>query len=267
MELTNFYTIETLQYLNDSYDYGYPVTLSDTDKVNRLIATIRQERDGHENPVAGDMIEYTSRNGDFFNSAHIGRITDKNYEICLSKIVPFCYENENGVGYDIHEGVWTHLNKTLPAPACIRTGLFRTWGHTGRCAHGLIYFKTFIRSWKYTEPDPMFGEYTTRNWTKYFISKLPDPERKGEFTYKGDGFSLYSLTELDRLVEILHGKLFNGIYRNSLILWGYRMVWNLLTEQEWNAAKAGIHISFLGNSPVKIQTCHDTRTVIIHKKK
>lgn len=267
MELTNFYTIETLQYLNDSYDYGYPVTLSDTDKVNRLIAAIRQERDGHENPVAGDMIEYTSRNGDFFNSAHIGRITDKNYEICLSKIVPFCYENENGVGYDIHEGVWTHLNKTLPAPACIRTGLFRTWGHTGRCAHGLIYFKTFIRSWKYTEPDPMFGEYTTRNWTKYFISKLPDPERKGEFTYKGDGFSLYSLTELDRLVEILHGKLFNGIYRNSLILWGYRMVWNLLTEQEWNAAKAGIHISFLGNSPVKIQTCHDTRTVIIHKKK
>lgn len=267
MELTNFYTIETLQYINDSYDYGYPVTLSDTDKVNRLIAAIRQERDGHENPVAGDMIEYTSRNGDFFNSAHIGRITDKNYEICLSKIVPFCYENENGVGYDIHEGVWTHLNKTLPAPACIRTGLFRTWGHTGRCAHGLIYFKTFIRSWKYTEPDPMFGEYTTRNWTKYFISKLPDPERKGEFTYKGDGFSLYSLTELDRLVEILHGKLFNGIYRNSLILWGYRMVWNLLTEQEWNAAKAGIHISFLGNSPVKIQTCHDTRTVIIHKKK
>lgn len=267
MELTNFYTIETLQYLNDSYDYGYPVTLSDTDKVNRLIAAIRQERNGHENPVVGDMIEYTSRNGDFFNSAHIGRITDKNYEICLSKIVPFCYENENGVGYDIHEGVWTHLNKTLPAPACIRTGLFRTWGHTGRCAHGLIYFKTFIRSWKYTEPDPMFGEYTTRNWTKYFISKLPDPERKGEFTYKGDGFSLYSLTELDRLVEILHGKLFNGIYRNSLILWGYRMVWNLLTEQEWNAAKAGIHISFLGNSPVKIQTCHDTRTVIIHKKK
>lgn len=267
MELTNFYTIETLQYLNDSYDYGYPVTLSDTDKVNRLIAAIRQERDGHENPVAGDMIEYTSRNGDFFNSAHIGRITDKNYEICLSKIVPFCYENENGVGYDIHEGVWTHLNKALPAPACIRTGLFRTWGHTGRCAHGLIYFKTFIRSWKYTEPDPMFGEYTTRNWTKYFISKLPDPERKGEFTYKGDGFSLYSLTELDRLVEILHGKLFNGIYRNSLILWGYRMVWNLLTEQEWNAAKAGIHISFLGNSPVKIQTCHATRTVIIHKKK
>lgn len=267
MELTNFYTIETLQYLNDSYDYGHPVTQSDTDKVNRLISAIRQERDGYEKPVAGDIIEYTSRNGDFFNSARIGRITDKNYEICLSEKIPFCYENENGAGCDIHEGVWTHLDKAVPEFAGIRVGLFKTWGHVGRCAHGLIYFKTSVRSWRYTEPEPMFGEYTTKNWTKYFISKFPDPERKDEFTYKGDGFSLYSQTELDKLVEILHGELFNGIYCNSLILWGYRMVWKLLTEQEWNAEKARIHISFLGNSPVKIQTCHDTRTVIIHKKK
>lgn len=267
MELTNFYTVETLQYLNDSHDYGYPVTQSDTDKVNRLIAAIRQERDGNERPVAGDMIEYTSRNGDFFNAAHIGRITGKNYEICLSGKTPFCYENENGAGYDIHEGIWTHPDKAVPEPAGIKAGLFRTWGHAGRCAHGLIYFKTFVRSWRYAEPNPMFGKYTTRNWTKYFISKLPDPERKGEFTYKSDAFSLYSTEELDRLVEILHGELFNGVYRNSLILWGYRMEWAFLTEEEWNAEKAGVHISFLGNSPVKIRTCHDTRTVIIYKKK
>lgn len=266
MVVSNFYTVETLQRLNDSHDYGYSVTQSDTDKVNRLIKGIQQERNRHEKPIAGDIIGYTSRNGDFFSSAHIGRVRDKNYEICLSDIVPFCYENENGTGYDIHEGVWVHPKNAVLKPAGIKVVLFRTWGHTGRCDHGFIYFKTFVRSWEYAEPEPMFGEYTTRNWTKYLISSCPDPERKGEFFYKANGFTLYSRTELDRLAKTLHGELFNGIYRNSLVLWGYRMVWKILVEQEWNGAEADIHLSFLGESPVKIRTCEDNRTIFIYKK-
>lgn len=267
MEFNNFYTVESLQYLNDSHDYGYPVSQSDVDKVNRLIAAIRQEREGNERPMPGDIIEYTCRNGDFYSTAHIGHIRKKRIEICLSDNIPFCYENERGAGYDIQEGVWTHLYKSVLEPCGIKAGLFRTWGHAGRCAHGMMYFKTFVRSWKYTEPEPMFGKYTIKEWTKYFISKLPDAERKGEFTYKGEGFTLFSETELMRLVEMLHGELFSGIYRNSLILWGYRMVWEELTEQEWRHTKAGMHLSLLGESPVKIQTCHDTRTVTIYKKK
>lgn len=188
MEFSNFYTIETLQYLNDSHDYGYPVDQSDTDKVNRLIAGIQRERDGHDKPVPGDIIEYTSRNGDYFNHAHIGHTQDDHLEICLSENIPFCYDSGKGTGYDMQEGVWTHPKKIVPEPAGIRIRLFKTWGHAGRCAHGSVYFKTFVRSWKYAEPGPLFGKYTTKDWTKYFICKLPDPERKGEFTYKGDGF-------------------------------------------------------------------------------
>ena len=45
------------------------------------------------------------------------------------------------------------------------------------------------------------------------------------------------------------------------------MNWKLLTEQEWNNTKAEIHISFLGESPVKITTCDDTRTITVYKKK
>lgn len=82
-----------------------------------------------------------------------------------------------------------------------------------------------------------------------------------------EGFTLYSREELDRLTGILHGKLFDGIYSNSLVLWGYYMKWEILTEQEWNETKAEIHISFLGKSPVKIITCDDTRTITVYKKK
>ena len=71
MEFTDLYTVESLQCFNGFHNRGYRVNRSDTDKVNRLIATIRQEREKNIGPVAGDSIEYTCRNGDWFHSAHI----------------------------------------------------------------------------------------------------------------------------------------------------------------------------------------------------
>lgn len=267
MEFSNFYTVETLQYLNNSHDYGYDVSQSDSDKVNRLILFIQKERDSREEPVAGDLIEYTTRSGDYYVHAHIERIKDGCLEICLSPYIPFCYEDTGQASYNTSGGPWTHLDKVRLEPAGIKAKLFKTWGHSGRCANGAVYFKTFIRAWRYMEPEPLFGEYTTKEWSKYFISKLPDPEKPGEFTYTSDGFTVYSETEFNRLVQLLRGEVFDGIYRNSLVLWGYRMEWKYLSVEEWNGIKAGIHLSFLGTSPVKIRTNQENHQVIIYKKK
>ena len=45
MEFTDLYTVESLQCFNGFHYRGYRVNQSDTDKVNRLIAIIRQERE------------------------------------------------------------------------------------------------------------------------------------------------------------------------------------------------------------------------------
>lgn len=266
MEYSNFYTVETLQNLNDAHDYRYDVSESDTEKVNSLISLIQKERENQKEPVAGDMIEFTTRSGDYYNRAHIERIKDGCLEICLSPHTPFCYDDVEQACYDTSGGPWTHLDNTKPEPARIKAKLFKTWGHCGRCASGAVYFKTFVRSWRYTESKPVFGGYTTKDWTKYFISKMPDPERPGEYTYISDGFTIYTDTEFNRLVQILHGELFDGIYRNSLVLWGYRMDWEFLTEEEWNRIKADVHFSFLGDSPVKIQTEQEKHQITIYKK-
>ena len=97
MEFTDLYTVESLQCFNGFHNHGYQVNRSDTDKVNRLIATIRQEREKNIGPVAGDSIEYTCRNGDWFHSAHIEDIRNGHLKICLSGSVPFCYENGYGL--------------------------------------------------------------------------------------------------------------------------------------------------------------------------
>lgn len=266
MEFSNYYTVEALQCLNDSHDYGYEVSLSDLNKVNRLIGFIQKSRLTDETPLPGDIIEYTTRNGDYYACAHIERINDGCGEICLSPFPPFCYEEMEQARYDTGGGPWAHIEAVKLEPVGIKVKLFKTWGHCGRCAHGAVYFQIPVRVWKYTEANPAFGDYTTKNWTKYFISKMPDPERPKEFTYISNSFAAYNEAEFDRLVHLLHGKVFDGIYHNSLVLWGYRMDWKFLTEEEWNGIKADVHLSFLGNSPVKIQTELEKRAVTIYKK-
>ena len=266
MEFSNFYTVQTLQDLNGFHDYGYEVTDSDVEKVNRLIVLIREERDSHQVPMAGDIIRCTTRSGEYYGKAHIERIRGGRVEICLNPSVPFCYEIGSSVCYDTSGGPWSNRKDITLEPDGIGTGLFKTWGHAGRCAGGAVYFKAFVRVWKYTEPDPLFGEYTTKDWAKYFISKRSDPERPSEFTYKADGFTIYSETEFNRLVQILHGEVFDGIYHDSVILWGYHIKMEYLTENEWNKTEGDVHLSFLGSSPVKVKTCEYSHTVIIYKK-
>lgn len=80
MEFTDLYTVESLQCFNGFHYRGYRVNQSDTDKVNRLIAIIRQEREKNIGPAAGDIIEYTCRNGDWFQSH-----TSKRYATDISR--------------------------------------------------------------------------------------------------------------------------------------------------------------------------------------
>ena len=75
-----------------------------------------------------------------------------------------------------------------------------------------------------------------------------------------------TVEELERLVGILHGKLFNGFRPGLFILWAYRMEWKELPAWEWNMLKADTHLSFLGISPVRIQTDHKRHIVTIYKK-
>lgn len=89
--------------------------------------------------------------------------------------------------------------------------------------------------------------------------KIPDPEKKGEYFYRCEGITLYSEKELEELAGLLQGKLFDGLHRRALVLWGYRMERIFLPATEWNAAEGEIHLSFLGGAPAKYrQTIKDT---------
>lgn len=267
MEYGNYYTEETLRSLNTAYDTLYGITSGETEKVNGIIR--RMEKAGRFPPVPqeGDLLEYFPQNGDYFPQAHIETIRKGQATVCLASHAPFCHTKNRKVCYSTEGGPWTRVPSAGMTPAGLATRCFQTWGRNGRCRNGEVYFHTVVRSWTFHEPNPLYGDYTMKEWTKYPVEKIPDPEKKGEYFYRCEGITLYSEKELEELAGLLQGKLFDGLHRRALVLWGYRMERIFLPTTEWNAAEGEIHLSFLGGAPAKIQTDHKRHRLIVRIKK
>lgn len=266
MKHADFYTEDSLKCLNASYDSRYGITRQETGKVNEIIRLAKEGRGLSLVPREGDMVEYFPQNGDYFPQAHIETIKNGKATLCLSSYAPFCYVERRKLCYNTDGGPWVQVPVSGLTPAETTIKRFQTWGRKGRCKNGQVYFQIPVRSWTFYEPNPLYGEYTMKYWGKYLIEKLPDPEKKGEYVYRCDGFTLYSERELKELADLLHGKVFNGLHRRSLVLWGYRMDWQSLTAEEWNTAEGQIRLSFLESTPVKIQADHERHTLVIYKK-
>lgn len=174
-------------------------------------------------------------------------------------------KNEKCTGYNTEGGPWVTTDPELLIPDGIRSKAIPDVGHTGRHRNGAVLFP-FVRAWKCTEPDPLYGKYTTKEWTRYLIECQPDIEPADAFIYRNEAFTLYSREELERLVGILHGKLFNGFRPGLFILWAYRMEWKELPTWEWNMLKANTHLSPWHFSRQDTDTDHKRHIVTIYKK-
>ena len=177
MKYANFYDLESLTLLNRHEGCACSIKECDVEKVNRLISRMRQDRERVSLPTAGDVVTYITRGGDYYPQAHIERGDDREVHICLLPQTPFCHENEKCTGYNTEGGPWVITGPELLLPDGIRSKQFRMWGHTGRHRNGAVLFHTFVRAWKYTEPDPLYGKYTTKEWTRYIIECQPDMNR------------------------------------------------------------------------------------------
>ena len=176
MKYGNFYDLESLTLLNRHEGCACSIKECDVEKVNRLISRMREDSERVSLPTAGDVVTYTTRGGDYYPQAHIERGDDREVHICLLPQTPFCHENEKCTGYNTEGGPWVITGPELLLPDGIRSKQFRMWGHTGRHRNGAVLFHTFVRAWKYTEPDPLYGKYTTKEWTRYIIECQPDIE-------------------------------------------------------------------------------------------
>ncbi|MBF0649262.1 DUF4121 family protein [Dysgonomonas sp. GY75] len=213
------YSIGTLMPLNESYHGGHTLTKEDVDKVNDLVEWIKSTR-SQSKPKAGDRLLYTCKHGDYSPIAFLERNKDGELYVCVKPMVPFAGCMDGEISFDVSGGPFCGMHEKELKYAGTVNNRFKTWGHNGMRANGAVYFHAKVSMWEYTEPEPLFGDFTTRTWRKIILNKMEDPQT--EYLYSGNGIAFYSEDEYRNFLRRFCAAVFPGYNRNQLVVWCYR---------------------------------------------
>lgn len=221
------YNIENLKEINRGY--AHTIVQSDVDMVNNYISIIENSR--NENiPQIGDIVEYTTKHGDYYKNGHIDNYYSdtNNYYICEKPYVPFISLNKdkNNIICSTSGGAWTEVNRNKFKYIGKRLKTFCDWGSWGAGANCAVYFQAMVSVWEYIEEGQKYP-YTTKTHNKYYISILTDEamkNRNSNYKYIGDGFAFINDEEFKAWLKCFKGEVFNGNWENQIVVWTYKNI-------------------------------------------
>lgn len=219
---------EELEKLNGEFlsEY-YEITESDIKMCQDYIKFIEKTRD-ETKPKVGDILMYTNEHGDFYKSAHIDKICeDGTAEICEQPYVPFIsYANDNeNIVCSTSGGSWCRLNPKDFKYVGKNLKKFCDWGHCGACAHGAIDFVASVNVWEYKSKDCKFGNYSTKDYKKQYISFLDKEQmeqRNSQYYILGDGIAWETMEDYKNYKKLYNGIEFKGYWGNQKVLFTYK---------------------------------------------
>jgi len=254
------YDLRTLRKENGSYDMEHTVTYEDVDKANRYIELIESTRENF--PKVGDIVELTTKHGDYYRNAHIEE-SDVELNICEQPYVPFIKPDKSGISCNTSGGSWLNIPVNLKLIGK-RYKTFCDWGHCGACGNGAIDFKAEVNVWEYIEPEPLYGDFTTKNWRRMYVSKVDKEKSYRGYEYIGDGFAWRDKAEFDAFIKKYKGAVFAGNYLNQMVVWCYFDKKILVSKEElekMNLPETTILLN--GIRPAKMEV-DDKNKIIIH---
>ena len=164
------YTLETLLPLNVSYDSDHGLTQEDVDMVNSLVEVIESTRSKHT-PKIGDRVVYTQKGGEYHPHGLIEKKHEDKFYVCLDPFIPFVWESDTAIKVDVSGGPFYHADADKFKFIGWTEADFKEWGHCGATANGTVRFKAKVPLWAYSEPDPLYGNFTTKDWKKITLRK------------------------------------------------------------------------------------------------
>lgn len=258
------YSRETLLPMNTLYDHEHCLTQEDVDAANALVRHIERTRNPLV-PQVGDRVRYTTRYGDFYGNALIEAVrAGGTLSICLCPYVPFMWATADGIGCAVSGGPFTDVKATSLKPFGSAQGDFRDWGHCGSCGNGSVRFCAEVPLWKYGEPEPLYGDFTTEKWRK--INFYKDTECRSGDLYRGDCISFRTEEEFRRFLSDYEGTVFAAPNPKSVIVWCYRDEQTAVSQQEWDALDAPVSKRRIYNTPqpVKLVKNHGRHTTVCY---
>ena len=164
------YTLETLLPLNVSYDSDHGLTQEDVDMVNSLVEVIKSTRSKHT-PKIGDRVVYTQKGGEYHPHGLIEKKHEDKFYVCLDPFIPFVWESDTTIKVDVSGGPFYHADADKFKFIGWTEADFKEWGHCGATANGTVRFKAKVPLWAYSEPNPLYGDFTTKDWKKITCRK------------------------------------------------------------------------------------------------
>lgn len=233
----NKYGIETLKRLNVSYDHEHWLTQDDVDMANRYVELIERTR-SEMTPQVGDRLVYVTEHGDYYGHA---LIDDKHTEdgclsICEQPYVPFVWEENGNIRLSVSGGAFHSINPKELTFLKWTEGAFKDWGHCGACANGSVAFTARVPLWFYSEPNPMYGKFTTETYRKFYLNKRK--ENEDGYLYHGDGIAFRDEAGFRQFLQDYEGTVFKGNWEKQIVVWCFRREYVFLPLPEWEKIDA-----------------------------
>lgn len=205
----NKYTVETLKPLNILYDHEHWLTQQDVDMANGYVELIERTR-SEKTPQIGDRLIYVDRYGKYYGNALIEKRknTDGLISICEIPYIPFIWEEYDGIGLSVSGGAFHHIDPKQLKFVRWTEGAFKDWGNCGACANGAVTFTAKVPLWSYSEPDPLYGDFTTETWRQYYLTKDTGPDARN--LYQGYDIAFRTEENFRQFLKDYEGTVFKG---------------------------------------------------------
>lgn len=179
------YTRESLIGVNASYHQQHRVSESDVQKASRIAQVIESTRTD-AGPQVGDIVQYTTKHGDYHSTAHIEHMTDGKWIICEQPSTPFVSVIRGAVNTNTSGGAWASI-PTNPEYVGVAQKAFVSWGHCGPCANGAFTVVAQVNVWRYTDGNP---EFSTEHHDMFYVTRLDRPDGYGYIYHVSRGWSM-----------------------------------------------------------------------------
>lgn len=269
------YTIESLTRENESYCLGHHIVQSDADKVNALVEAIETaHKMPHVAPLPGDTVHYTDKNGEYYGNAVILNLCkqeDGKAELCYCPFIPDVSVDDGHIRVNCSGGPFGYheQEKLVYAGAGMRT--FNIWGSCGPEENGLVEFQAPVNIWSYSEPNPRFGDYSTRNWDKFYVSYVAEPKNGSPYRFKvssdggGGRYAFRKETEYMAWLRTYRAIEFEGFCDGQTVVFCYRKQEKLVSKEMWDSLDLMTDTRLINASIIYVKVEYDDAAHIVRE--
>ena len=258
------YTLKTLSEINQRFlSAHYELLQTDVNKANECIDLIEKSRT-KEKPMRGDIVRYTTENGEYYAHAFIESIKDGQAYIAESSSVYVCANEkfQDGFSCQVSAGGAFHY---IPVDHMVYIGTeekrFWHFGHCGGCADGGIDFYATVNVW---ECDLNEERYSTRTHDKHYISYDPEPEkRKSPYHFTTNGKAWETKADFQAWLRTVRG-IVEPSETKLFVVWTYKQAEHHCSPEEYEDLNAPEDTFLMNGSIRRCKRIYDDKNFFVH---